>query len=91
MTNGAAALFILTAYREKATYFGDTPLVRVYPPWLWLVILVSALVATIGDAVVARLTDRPMITGALRQLVLGTLAAAATYGIGAAIGTSAGG
>src|SRR5665811_2280177 len=26
MTNGAAALFILTAYRETAIYFGDTPL-----------------------------------------------------------------
>jgi VIT1/CCC1 family predicted Fe2+/Mn2+ transporter len=60
-------------------------------PSLWLVILVSALVAVTGGAVVARLTDRPMLTGALRQLVLGTLAAAATYGIGAAIGTSAGG
>src|SRR5665811_1188898 len=27
MTNGAAALFMLTAYQQKTIYFGDTPLV----------------------------------------------------------------
>ncbi|MGX6608343.1 VIT1/CCC1 transporter family protein [Micromonosporaceae bacterium Da 78-11] len=39
-----------------------------------------------AGAVVARLTARPWWLGGLRQLVLGVLAAAATYGIGVLIG-----
>jgi VIT1/CCC1 family predicted Fe2+/Mn2+ transporter len=46
----------------------------------------AAVAAVIGGAVVARLTDRPLWRGALRQLVLGAAAAAITYGIGAAVG-----
>jgi VIT1/CCC1 family predicted Fe2+/Mn2+ transporter len=35
---------------------------------------------------VARLTDRPFLRGALRQLVLGAVAAGITYLIGHAVG-----
>src|SRR5450756_762231 len=31
MTNGAAALFMRTAYQHAAIYFGDTPLVQGHP------------------------------------------------------------
>jgi vacuolar iron transporter family protein len=39
---------------------------------------------------VARMTNRPFIRGAARQLILGALAAAITYGIGHAVGTTVG-
>lgn len=47
----------------------------------------AALAAFIGGGLVARLTDRPFLRGALRQLVLGGLAAGITYLIGMAVGT----
>jgi len=46
----------------------------------------SALAAVVGGGVVARLTNRPFWKGALRQLVLGTVAAGLTYLIGLAVG-----
>jgi VIT1/CCC1 family predicted Fe2+/Mn2+ transporter len=46
----------------------------------------SALAAIIGGGLVSRLTDRPFWRGALRQLVLGALAAGITYLIGLAVG-----
>jgi VIT1/CCC1 family predicted Fe2+/Mn2+ transporter len=46
----------------------------------------SALAAVIGGGLVARLTGRPFWRGALRQLVLGILAAGITYLIGRAVG-----
>lgn len=46
----------------------------------------SALAAVAGGGLVARLTGRPFWRGALRQLVLGGLAAGVTYLIGLAIG-----
>jgi VIT1/CCC1 family predicted Fe2+/Mn2+ transporter len=60
-------------------------------PSLVAVVAVSAVVAIAGGAALARLTSRSVIKGAFRQLALGALAAAATYGVGAAIGTSAAG
>jgi VIT1/CCC1 family predicted Fe2+/Mn2+ transporter len=46
----------------------------------------SALAAVIGGGFVARLTNRPFWRGAVRQLVLGIVAAGITYLIGRAIG-----
>jgi VIT1/CCC1 family predicted Fe2+/Mn2+ transporter len=46
----------------------------------------SALAAVLGGGVVARLTARPFWRGALRQLLLGVIAATFTYLIGLAIG-----
>ena len=46
----------------------------------------SALAAILGGGMVARLTARPFWRGALRQLLLGVLAATFTYLIGLAIG-----
>jgi VIT1/CCC1 family predicted Fe2+/Mn2+ transporter len=42
--------------------------------------------AVIGGGLVARITDRPFLRGAARQLLLAAVAAAATYGIGALVG-----
>lgn len=46
----------------------------------------SALAAVIGGGLVARLTNRPAWRGALRQLILGIVAAGITYLIGRAVG-----
>ncbi|HVT69357.1 MAG TPA: VIT1/CCC1 transporter family protein, partial [Trebonia sp.] len=46
----------------------------------------SALAAIVGGGVVARLTGRPFWRGALRQLLLGAVAAGVTYLIGLAVG-----
>jgi VIT1/CCC1 family predicted Fe2+/Mn2+ transporter len=46
----------------------------------------AALAAVIGGGLVARLTNRPFWRGALRQLILGILAASVTYLIGRAVG-----
>jgi VIT1/CCC1 family predicted Fe2+/Mn2+ transporter len=53
---------------------------------LWLSLVLAALAAIAGGGVVARLTGRPFWRGALRQLVLGALAAGVTYLIGLAVG-----
>jgi len=46
----------------------------------------SALAAVIGGGLVARLTNRPFWRGAVRQLLLGIVAAGITYLIGRAVG-----
>ena len=46
----------------------------------------AAVAAFCGGGVVARLADRPFWRGALRQLILGVLAAGITYLIGTAVG-----
>lgn len=46
----------------------------------------SALAAIVGGGMVARLTNRPFWKGALRQLLLGAVAAGLTYLIGLAVG-----
>ena len=48
----------------------------------------AALAAFIGGGLVARLTDRPFFRGALRQLLLGALAAGVTYLVGMAVGAT---
>jgi VIT1/CCC1 family predicted Fe2+/Mn2+ transporter len=45
-------------------------------------VILAAIAAFIGGGVVARVTARPFLRGALRQLVLAAFAAAITYGIG---------
>jgi VIT1/CCC1 family predicted Fe2+/Mn2+ transporter len=42
----------------------------------------AAIAAFVGGGIVARITARPFVRGALRQLALAALAAALTYGIG---------
>ncbi|MBV9384682.1 MAG: VIT1/CCC1 transporter family protein [Streptosporangiaceae bacterium] len=46
----------------------------------------AAAAAIVGGGIVARLTGRPFWLGAVRQLVLGALAAGITYAIGMAVG-----
>jgi VIT1/CCC1 family predicted Fe2+/Mn2+ transporter len=53
---------------------------------LWAALAVGGAGLFTAGAIVARLTARPWWRGGLRQLTLGALAAAATYGIGALIG-----
>jgi len=48
----------------------------------------AALAAFFGGGLVARLTDRPFLRGAFRQLLLGALAAGITYLIGSAVGAT---
>jgi VIT1/CCC1 family predicted Fe2+/Mn2+ transporter len=58
---------------------------------LWLALALAAVAAIVGGGLVARLTARPFWRGALRQLVLGGLAAGFTYLIGLAVGGLAAG
>ena len=48
----------------------------------------AALAAFVGGGLVAKLTDRPFFRGALRQLLLGALAAGVTYLVGTAVGAT---
>ncbi len=57
---------------------------------LWLALTLAAIAAVVGGGMVARLTARPFWRGALRQLLLGALAAGITYLIGLAVGGMAG-
>jgi VIT1/CCC1 family predicted Fe2+/Mn2+ transporter len=54
---------------------------------LLVALILAAATAFTGGGVVARLTDRPFMRGALRQLLLAAAAAGLTYAIGAAVGT----
>jgi VIT1/CCC1 family predicted Fe2+/Mn2+ transporter len=58
---------------------------------LWVSLGLSAVAAVVGGGLVARLTDRPFWRGALRQVVLGAVAAGVTYLIGLAVGGLAAG
>jgi vacuolar iron transporter family protein len=49
-------------------------------------VILAAIAAFIGGGIVARVTARPFLRGALRQLVLAGVAAAVTYGIGTLLG-----
>jgi VIT1/CCC1 family predicted Fe2+/Mn2+ transporter len=57
---------------------------------LWLALAVGGLGLFAAGAVISRFTDRSWVGSGLRLLVLGGLAAAATYGIGELIGTTIG-
>jgi vacuolar iron transporter family protein len=52
-------------------------------------LVLAAIAAFIGGGLVARVTDRPFLRGALRQLLLAGVAAGLTYGIGSLVGTVA--
>ncbi|HVB42468.1 MAG TPA: VIT1/CCC1 transporter family protein [Streptosporangiaceae bacterium] len=54
-------------------------------------LLLAAAAAFTGGGLVSRITERPFLRGALRQLGLATAAAGLTYVIGYAIGTAVGG
>jgi VIT1/CCC1 family predicted Fe2+/Mn2+ transporter len=53
---------------------------------LWLALGVGGVGLFVAGAIVARFTNRPWWSSGLRQLLLGALAAAATYLVGALIG-----
>ena len=53
-------------------------------------VALAAVAAFIGGGLVARVTDRPFLRGALRQLLLAGVAAGLTYGIGSLVGAVAG-
>src|SRR5215813_12778901 len=53
---------------------------------LWASLGLAAVAAFVGGGLVARLTDRPFLRGALRHLALGAFAASVTYLIGHAVG-----
>ncbi|MGP7999172.1 MAG: VIT1/CCC1 transporter family protein [Streptosporangiaceae bacterium] len=53
---------------------------------LALSLSLAAVAAFVGGGLVARLTDRPFLRGAVRQLVLGAAAAGITFAIGSAVG-----
>jgi len=55
--------------------------------YLWAALGLAAVAAFVGGGLVSRLTDRPFLYGALRQLVLGAFAAGITYVIGYLVGT----
>ncbi|MET7469462.1 VIT1/CCC1 transporter family protein [Micromonospora sp. NPDC005686] len=57
---------------------------------LWLALAVGGVGLFVAGAVVARFTYRPWWTSGLRQLLLGALAAGATYLIGTLIGVGGG-
>ncbi|HEY7142755.1 MAG TPA: VIT1/CCC1 transporter family protein [Streptosporangiaceae bacterium] len=49
-------------------------------------LIISAVAAVAGGGLVARVTDRPVAQGAIRQLLLAAVAAGLTYGIGSLVG-----
>ena len=55
---------------------------------LWASVAVTAFALAISGGVVAELTSRPMVLGAVRQLALATLSAGVTYAVGHAIGAA---
>ena len=67
-------------------------------PWLLtsgtlavvLSVVLSGLAALAVGAVLAAFTERPMVSSALRQLAVTTVAAAVTFGVGRAIGAGTG-
>jgi VIT1/CCC1 family predicted Fe2+/Mn2+ transporter len=57
---------------------------------LWTVILGAVMLLAMGGAV-ARFTQRPVVFGAVRQLVLGAATVAVVFGVGNAVGASVAG
>jgi vacuolar iron transporter family protein len=57
---------------------------------LWAALLIAGIAAFIGGGTVARITDRPFLRGAIRQLALAGVAAGLTYAIGSAVHTAVG-
>src|SRR5258708_25365123 len=57
---------------------------------LWVALLIAGVAAFIGGGTVARITDRPFLRGAVRQIVLAGAAAGLTYASGTAVHTAVG-
>jgi vacuolar iron transporter family protein len=81
----------LTAAGASLVTFAIGALIPLLPfllgfPSLAVAVILAAIAAFIGGGIVARVTARPFLSGALRQFVLGALAAAITYGIGTLLG-----
>jgi len=57
---------------------------------LWVSLVLTGVALAGGGAVVGRLTGRPVLTSGLRQLALGGLAIAITFGVGHLIGSHSG-
>ncbi len=55
-------------------------------PYLAAALAITAVALTAGGIIVGRLTGRPLLASGLRQLALGALAIAVTFGVGALIG-----
>jgi VIT1/CCC1 family predicted Fe2+/Mn2+ transporter len=55
---------------------------------LWVALVLAGVAAATGGGAVAKLTGRPMLLGAVRQVLLAVLAAGVTYLVGHAIGTA---
>ena len=51
-------------------------------------VALAAVAAFIGGGLVSRVTSRPFLSGALRQLILASLAAGLTFGIGKLVGAA---
>ena len=56
-------------------------------PYLWVTLVLTAVGLTTLGIVVGRLTGRPALNSGLRQLLLGALAIAVTFGVGHLIGS----
>ena len=56
-------------------------------PYLWVTLVLTAVGLTTLGIVVGRLTGRPALRSGLRQLLLGALAIAVTFGVGHLIGS----
>jgi vacuolar iron transporter family protein len=82
----------VTAAAASLVTFAAGALIPLLPylfsrPSLIAALGLAAVGAFIGGGLVARLTDRPFLRGALRQLLLGAVAAGVTYLIGHLVGT----
>jgi vacuolar iron transporter family protein len=55
-------------------------------PHLAATLVITAVALATGGTIVGRLTGRPLLRSGLRQLALGALAIAVTYGVGSLIG-----
>jgi vacuolar iron transporter family protein len=56
-------------------------------PYLLATLAITAVALVAGGMVVGRITGRPLVRAGLRQLALGALAVAVTYGVGSLIGS----
>jgi VIT1/CCC1 family predicted Fe2+/Mn2+ transporter len=57
---------------------------------IWSIVVGAVLLLALGGTV-ARFTHRPLVIGALRQLLLGAVTVAVVFGVGHAIGTGVSG
>jgi len=85
----------MTAALTSLTYFAAGALVPLLP-WFftgaptatWLSVVLTGLASVVVGSIVSRLSDRPVVWGALRQLAIVAGASAVTYGIGRLFGTA---